>query len=93
MNAARKDSRREHAGPEKPARESSDPETTDDMPWDPVAGDAPPHALWQQLDEWVSDKKPREASPPKLPVAARLAIILVLSIVCWLAILGVISVL
>lgn len=89
MNAARKKHRPKEArpaDPAAPARESHDEEVLD-----AGDGDAPPHALWRRLDEWAGGRASRDSTPVKLPIAARVAIIVLLSIACWMVVIALIA--
>lgn len=92
MNAARKNQRPEQPRPDEAADAAPVPKQAEETPQgDRGAAGAPPHVLWDRLDEWVSGGAPSERPVRKLPVAARVAIIFLLSIACWLFLIALIA--
>ena len=91
MNAARKSHRPERPRPDDSADAARVPEEAEETRPDRGAAEAPPHVLWDRLDEWVSGGAPSERPVRMLPVAARVAIILLLSLACWLFLIALIA--
>ena len=93
MNAARKNHRQEQPRRDEAADAAPVPDREEEARPDRGAAEAPPHLLWDRLDEWVSGRARNERPVRKLPVAARFAIIFLLSIACWLLVIALITLL
>ena len=91
MNAARKSHRPEQPRRNEAADAAQAPEKAEEARPDRGAAEAPPHVLWDRLDEWVGRGARNERPVRKLPVAARVAIIFLLSVACWLFIIALIT--
>jgi hypothetical protein len=91
MNAARKNQRPEQPRRDEAADAAKVPDRQEEARPDRGAAEAPPHVLWDRLDKWVSGGERNERPVRKLPVAARVAIIFLLSIACWLFLIALIA--